>query len=91
MNIVNWLLDPEKGGLGDTYTAQEVNRAIGGVLIMKIKMKTITDYCAGLLQTNAINLEKVSHRGEAVSCQALYPAFSFISHSCVANCRVMFR
>ena len=41
VNIVNWLLDPEKGGLGDTYTAQEVNRAIGGVLIMKIKMKTL--------------------------------------------------
>ena len=34
VNIVNWLLDPEKGGLGDTYTAQEVNRAIGGVLIL---------------------------------------------------------
>ena len=34
VNIVNWLLDPEKGGLGDTYTAQEVNRAIGGVPIL---------------------------------------------------------
>ena len=87
-NIVNWLLDPAKGGLGDTFSTQEVNRAIG------------------LLQTNAINMEKL-YNGQIVSCkvgwqlcfcsdiflplQALYPTFSFISHSCVANCRVLFR
>ena len=49
-NIVNWLLDPAKGGLGDTFSIQEVNRAIG------------------LLQTNAINMEKL-YNGQIVSCK----------------------
>ena len=38
----------------------------------------------GLIQTNAINLEK-PWRGSIVSCKALYPTFSFVSHSCVSN------
>ena len=49
-NIVNWLLDPAKGGLGETFSTQEVNRAIG------------------LLQTNAINMEKL-YKGQIVSCK----------------------
>ena len=43
----------------------------------------------GLLQTNAINLEK-PWRGSLVSCKALYPTFSFASHSCIANARIVF-
>ena len=43
----------------------------------------------GLIQTNAINLEK-PWRGRLVSCKALYPTFSFVSHSCVSNARVLF-
>ena len=43
----------------------------------------------GLIQTNAINLEK-PWRGSIVSCKALYPTFSFVSHSCLANARVVF-
>merc|ERR1719232_1340119 len=71
-NIVNWLLTPDKGGLHERFTTDEINRAIG------------------LLQTNAINLEKV-YKKQIVSCKALYPTFSFISHSCVANSRVTFK
>ena len=43
----------------------------------------------GLIQTNAINLEK-PWRGSIISCKALYPTFSFVSHSCLANARVVF-
>ena len=43
----------------------------------------------GLIQTNAINMEK-PWRGDIVSCKALYPTFSFVSHSCVSNARVVF-
>ena len=43
----------------------------------------------GLIQTNAINLEK-PWRGSMVSCKALYPTFSFVSHSCIANARIVF-
>ena len=28
-NIVNWLLTPDKGGLHERFTADEINRAIG--------------------------------------------------------------
>ena len=43
----------------------------------------------GLIQTNAINMEKPG-RGSVISCKALYPTFSFVSHSCVSNTRIMF-
>ena len=72
INIVDWLLDPQKGGLQGRFTAEEINRAMG------------------LIQTNAINMEKVG-RNQMISCKALYPTFSYISHSCVANARVTFR
>ena len=43
----------------------------------------------GLIQTNAVNVEK-PWRGTTVSCKALYPTFSFASHSCLSNARVVF-
>ena len=88
-NIVNWLLTPDKGGLHERFTADEINRAIGFSNI-QTNRSYLNILLLGLLQTNAINLEKV-FKNQIVSCKALYPTFSFISHSCVANCRVSFK
>lgn len=41
----------------------------------------------GLIRTNGINIEK-PYSGQIVSCKALYPTFSLLSHSCVSNARI---
>jgi len=41
----------------------------------------------GLIRTNGINIEK-PYAGQMVSCKALYPTFSFLSHSCISNARI---
>lgn len=41
----------------------------------------------GLIRTNGINIEK-PYACQMVACKALYPTFSFLSHSCISNARI---
>lgn len=56
-------------GLADTYSEQEIHRAIG------------------ILRTNAFQVEHPYLAAQGTSGKAIYPTFSFLSHSCMANAR----
>jgi len=56
-------------GLADTYSEDEINRAIG------------------ILRTNAFQIEHPYMTAQGTSGKAIYPTFSFISHSCISNAR----
>jgi len=66
-NVVNYLR--VKGGLADTFTEDEINRAIG------------------ILRTNAFQIEHPYMAAVGTSGKAIYPTFSFLSHSCLSNAR----
>ena len=56
-------------GLADTYSEEEIHRAIG------------------ILRTNAFQIEHDYMKAQGTSGKAVYPTFSFLSHSCIANAR----
>jgi len=58
-----------RGNLGDTYTDEEIHRAIG------------------ILRTNAFQVEHDYMKAVGTDGKAIYPTFSFLSHSCSANGR----
>jgi len=66
-NVVDYIR--KKGGLADTYSEEEIHRAIG------------------ILRTNAFQVEHPYMVAVGTSGKAIYPTFSFLSHSCLANAR----
>lgn len=66
-NVVDYLRI--KVGLADTYSEEEIHRAIG------------------ILRTNAFQIEHPYLHAQGTSGKAIYPTFSFLSHSCIANAR----
>lgn len=58
-----------KGGLAETYSEEEIHRAIG------------------ILRTNAFQVEHPYMAAVGTDGKAIYPTFSFLSHSCVARGR----
>ena len=45
----------------------------------------------GILRTNAFQVEHPYLAAQGTSGKAIYPTFSFLSHSCMANARSGFR
>merc|ERR1712179_512100 len=66
-NVVDYMRI--KGGLADTYSEEEIHRAIG------------------ILRTNAFQVEHPYMAAVGTSGKAIYPTFSFLSHSCLSNAR----
>jgi len=66
-NVVDYLRI--RVGLADTYSEEEIHRAIG------------------ILRTNAFQIEHDYMKAQGTSGKAVYPTFSFLSHSCIANAR----
>jgi len=58
-----------RGNLADTYSDDEIHRAIG------------------ILRTNAFQVEHDYMKAVGTDGKAIYPTFSFLSHSCSANGR----
>eukprot|EP00092_Neocalanus_flemingeri_P013253 GFUD01014283.1.p1 GENE.GFUD01014283.1~~GFUD01014283.1.p1 ORF type:complete len:522 (+),score=161.87 GFUD01014283.1:236-1801(+) len=66
-NVVDYLRI--RVGLADTYSEEEIHRAIG------------------ILRTNAFQIEHPYLAAQGTSGKAIYPTFSFLSHSCISNAK----
>ena len=66
-NVVDFMRKGLK--LADTYSEQEIHRAIG------------------ILRTNAFQIEHPYLAAQGTSGKAVYPTFSYLSHTCICNAR----
>ena len=90
-NVVDFMR--KRLGLADTYTEEEIHRAVGILRCVLIriydssKVILVALKCFYNLRTNAFQVEHPYLAAQGTSGKAIYPTFSFLSHSCVCNAR----
>ena len=90
-NVVDFMR--KRLGLADTYTEEEIHRAVGILRCVTIqlysgsKMSPVALKCLQCPRTNAFQVEHPYLAAQGTSGKAIYPTFSFLSHSCVCNAR----